>query len=242
MTTPARFSAVLFDLDGTLVDSLQDIAASMNRVLAHNQLPTHAPDAYKHFVGDGMETLVRRVLPGDRVDEDDLRARILQQMKRDYSDRWYDASAPYPGIRELLSDLQTRPLRLGVLSNKPDEFTTVMVEHFFPDTPWDTVRGALPGVPVKPAPDAVLLIAAEWGLAPSQILYVGDTCTDILTARNAGMPSVGVTWGFRDRAELETHGANWIIDEAHSLLTLLSVRNCGEKIQRKNQKQATTPA
>lgn len=223
MTRFPDISAILFDLDGTLVNSLADIAASMNRVLERNGLPAHPEADYNHFVGDGMETLVQRVLPAEQAADPEFRTLILQQMKREYSDHWYHASAPYPGIEELLRILSTRSYKLGVLSNKPDEFTTVMVEHFFPEIGWDIVRGALPGVPVKPAPEAALAIAAQWGLAPETILYVGDTRTDILIARNAGMPSLGVTWGFRDRAELEAHGADWIVDRPSEIAEVLGV-------------------
>lgn len=213
------FAGMLFDLDGTLLNSLKDIANAMNTVLERNGYPAHPLKDYNHHVGDGMDTLARRVLPAEADSE--TRARIVREMKRQYSDSWYHWTAPYDGIHTLLHTLSALPLRLGVLSNKPDEFTTVIVEHFFPLTSWAAVRGARPGVPVKPAPDAALAIAAEWGLPPEQILFVGDTSTDVLTAVNAGMPCIGVTWGFRDRAELLRHGAKWIVDHPAEIPGLL---------------------
>lgn len=216
MNHPSAYAGILFDLDGTLLDSLKDIANAMNTVLERNGYPPHPLEDYNHHVGDGMETLARRVLPEGSSTE--TRARIVREMKRQYSDTWYHWSAPYPGIHAMLDHLISLPLKLGVLSNKPDEFTTVIVEHFFPLVPWAAIRGARPGIPVKPAPDAALDIAREWALPPEQILFIGDTSTDILTAVHAGMPSLGVTWGFRDRDELLHHGAHSIVDHPSGIL------------------------
>lgn len=209
---------LLFDLDGTLVDSLTDIATAMNTVLTRHHFPAHPVEAYRTFVGDGMETLVRRVLPETEREDPARITTLVQQMKRVYADQWYHASRPYNGIPELLRDLAARGCPLGVLSNKPEEFTVIMVEHFFPDIPFDVIRGARPGVPVKPAPEAPLEIAADWQSPPSEILYIGDTRTDIETGINAGMPTIGVTWGFRDRTELAAAGATWIIDHPADLI------------------------
>ncbi len=221
MTPSPLFSGILFDLDGTLLDSLKDIANAMNTVLERHGYPTHPLEDYNHHVGDGMDTLARRVLPPEHAPDPEIRSRIVREMKRQYSDTWYHWSAPYPGIHELLSQLTALPLKLGVLSNKPDEFTTVIVEHFFPLVSWAAVRGARPGIPIKPAPDAALDIAREWELAPEQIIFVGDTSTDVRTAVNAGMPCIGVTWGFRDREELLHHGAKWIVDHPAEIVGIL---------------------
>jgi len=212
MNPTPNFKGVLFDLDGTLIDSLQDIANAMNTVLERNGYPAHPVEDYTHHVGDGMDMLARRVLPPDIAEDPDVRARLVAEMKEIYADSWHHFSVPYPGIDELLDTLSGLPLKLGVLSNKPDEFTTLMVKHFFPRVAWATVRGARPGVPVKPAPDAALEIAEEWACSPETLLFAGDTSTDIRTAVNAGMPCVGVTWGFRDREELRSSGADWIVD------------------------------
>jgi len=225
MTAAPSISAVLFDLDGTLLDSLKDIANAMNLVLEQHGFPPHPVEDYNHHVGDGMDTLARRVLPPGEAGNTDLRARIIREMKRTYSDTWYHWSAPYPGIHDLLQTLAATPLKLGVLSNKPEEFTTVIVEHFFPLTPWTALRGARPGIPIKPAPDAALDIAREWELPPEQIVFVGDTSTDVLTAVNAGMPCIGVTWGFRDRDELLAHGAKWIVDHPSEIPAVLGRRS-----------------
>ncbi len=213
LMTQSRFSAILFDLDGTLVDSLRDIANAMNEVLAARHLPTHLLEAYKIFVGDGMRTLARRALPPALQDCDALREEVLREMKQCYESHWMKHPFPYAGIPELLQRLSTARVPMGILSNKPDAFTNRMVAHVFPDIDWACVRGAREDVPLKPAPHAALAIAAAWKLSPAAVLYVGDTATDMLTAANAGMPSVGVTWGFRDRAELLASGAGRIVEQ-----------------------------
>ncbi len=217
----ATFSAVLFDLDGTLADSLRDIADAMNAALALHNLPTHPLTPYNHFVGDGVDQLASRVLPPHLRHDDALRASLVREMKTIYATTWRLHTVPYPGIPELLDSLATRGLRLGVLSNKPDPFTREMVAHVFPHVRWHAVRGARNGVPLKPAPDAALDILRDWSLLPTDILYVGDTATDMLTARNAAFHSVGVTWGFRDRQELQESGAHHLINHPLQLLDLL---------------------
>jgi len=213
-----KCSGVLFDLDGTLVDSLRDIGDAMNAVLAARGLPEHSLDAYRVFVGDGMEVLARRALPESRRDTPDTVAALVAEMKREYATRWSHHANPYPGVREMIHTLRRTGLRLGVLSNKPDAFTREMVAHVFPDMEWDAVRGAREDVPLKPAPDAAREILRTWALSPEQVAYVGDTLTDMLTARNTGMPGIGVTWGFRDRAELEAHGAEIVVDHPTEIL------------------------
>lgn len=217
MNEDALVSGLIFDLDGTLLDSLRDIADAMNAVLERNGFPVHSLESYNHHVGDGMDTLARRVLPAEAAEDLELRGRIVREMKRLYSDTWYHYSAPYEGVREMLGVLAASPVKLGVLSNKPEEFTTVIVEHFFPQIPWAAVRGARPGTPIKPAPDAALEMAGGWGLSPGAVVFVGDTSTDILTAVHAGMRSVGVTWGFRGREELEANGATWVVDRPEEI-------------------------
>ena len=219
--TDSLVSGILFDLDGTLVDSLADIAEAMNQTLAAKGYPTHPVEDYRHHVGDGMDMLARRTLPPEVRDRPEIREQTVRAMKRAYSDQWHKQSRPYPGIPALLERLSRIRIRKGVLSNKPEEFTEVMVEHFFPETEWDTIRGARPGVPVKPDPLSALEILEDWNLPPGRVLYVGDTRTDIETAKNAGMPSIGVTWGFRDREELQRFGADWIVDTPAKIDALL---------------------
>lgn len=215
-------TAALFDLDGTLVDSLQDIAASMNEVLERRGFPVHPVDAYRIFVGDGMDLLARRCLPSDVDPASALISDMVQEMKRTYHKHWKNHVKPYEGIRDLLSQLHLKGIRLGILSNKPEAFTIKMVQYVFPDVAFATVRGAREGLPIKPAPDGAVDILQEWDLTPEQVLYVGDTNTDIATGKNTGMPTVGVTWGFRDREELEDCGADWVVDKPSEIRSLFA--------------------
>jgi len=215
--TNQPYSALLFDLDGTLVDSLPDIAASMNEVLKTRGLPTHPESAYRIFVGDGMLKLAERVLPEARSPEHSAND-LVGDMKEVYARRWRDSCKAYPGIDELLLRLESEGYLLGILSNKPEAFTVEMVQFLFGERNWSQIRGAREGVPVKPDPTSALDIAKTWQLEASRILYVGDTSTDMLTAKHAGFDSVGVTWGFRDRAELEAYGATYLADRAEDIL------------------------
>lgn len=216
-----HITSLLFDLDGTLVDSLQDIAESMNAVLARWECPTHPVEAYNTFVGDGMLRLAERVLPEEIRNQPKKLSACVADMKTEYADRWRCNSRPYPGIPALLNRCASNRIRLGILSNKPEPFTKEMVSHFFPDIPFATVRGARKGVPVKPDPTAALEIQHDWSTLPESIAYVGDTDTDMKTGRSAGFFTVGVSWGFRTPEELKACGAHCIIDTPSELVTLL---------------------
>lgn len=217
----AKTKALLFDLDGTLVDSLQDIAVAMNEVLKRRGFPVHPLGAYRYFVGDGMDNLVRRCLPTEVDVSSSLIYDMVTDMKAAYADCWRDHAIPYAGIPEMLVPLQAGGFRLGVLSNKPDAFTKEMVAHVFPETVFDVVRGARNAVPIKPAPDAALAILSDWGLRPEEVVYVGDTNTDMKTGKNTGMFTVGVTWGFREREELESCGADRVVDKPGEILAIV---------------------
>lgn len=216
----ARFQAVLFDLDGTLLDTLADLANSMNAVLERSGYPTHPVDAYRHFVGDGMEVLVRRVLPeGARTEE--IVATCLADMRAEYGRRWAETTRLYPGVAELLDGVAARGVPMVVLSNKPDEFTRLTVAQLLAPWHFAVVRGMGPDTPAKPDPTGALAVAASVGVAPEAVLYLGDTATDMQTAVAAGMFALGVSWGFRDRAELEANGARQVIDAPTAALELL---------------------
>lgn len=201
------FRAAIFDLDGTLVDTLNDIAVSMNAVLASRGLPVHDAAAYRLFVGDGMETLARRVLPAGLAGDPALVAACLADMRREYRRRCYDTSRPYPGIPEMLAALAAKGTRLAVLSNKPQDFTAEMVARYFSDVPFFSVRGLREDTPRKPDPAGALLIAREAVLPPEDFFYLGDTATDMETALAAGMFPAGAAWGFRGERELIENGA-----------------------------------
>jgi phosphoglycolate phosphatase len=212
------FRGVVFDLDGTLLDTLTDLADCLNRVLQRHGLPTHPRDAFRMFIGDGLRMLVQRAMPADSRDPVRIDS-LAAQMNAEYADHWADQTRPYEGIAEMLRGLVAGGLYLAVLSNKPDEFTSPAVRQFFPDIPFAVVRGARPEVPRKPDPAGALQIAAGAGLAPAEFLYLGDSGTDMQTAVRAGMFPVGVLWGFRDADELNANGAAHLLDHPRRLLT-----------------------
>ena len=198
--------AVLFDLDGTLLDTLEDLADATNAALAELGLPGHPLVAYKQFVGDGLENLVRRAMRHERPDEA-LLARGIELTRNEYAGRWAEKSRPYAGIPDLLEGLSRRGIPMAVLSNKPHEFTRLCVTRLLPDWHFQAVQGATPELPRKPDPGGALAIAARMGIAPGEVLYLGDTNTDMLTAVAAGMFPVGALWGFRTAEELLATGA-----------------------------------
>jgi phosphoglycolate phosphatase len=218
------FRAALFDLDGTLMDSTADIAWCGNELMRRHNFPTHPLDHFNRFIGDGVINLVRRMLPED-ARRDDLIASLAQEFKTLYADHWAVESHVYEGIPEMLAALRARKLRLAVLSNKPHEFTQQCVAHFLPNTPFDIVRGAGNGgggFPNKPDPAAALDIARRLEIPPADFVYLGDTNTDMQTATRAGMFAIGVLWGLRDRAELESTGAKAVLAHPRDLLTVIS--------------------
>lgn len=216
-----KFPLVVFDLDGTLIDSLADLADSMNAVLARGGLPVHPLDAYRRFVGDGVHNLVRRALPADRKTDEDVK-RFHEGMREEYGRRWLDKTRPYPGIDDLLSALAARGVKTAVLSNKPHPATVHVTGALFPRHAFSLVRGAVPELPVKPDPAGAFYITEKLGIPASQTLYVGDTDTDMKTGRAAGYTVVGVAWGFRPVEELVANGAHHIVHTPAELLSLLA--------------------
>lgn len=215
------YKAVLFDLDGTLLNTLDDLANSMNAVLARQGFPVHDTEKYKYFIGNGMERLVKRVLPAGQEENKDMVACCLQGLHEEYGRRWHEKTCPYPGIEELLAALSAKGLRLSVLSNKADSFTKVIIEHYFGSTRFDFVYGARDGVPKKPDPGAALEIAKLSGIEPAKYLYLGDSGVDMQTATAAGMYAIGAAWGFREEPELRENGAKTVIYQPGELLKLI---------------------
>jgi len=218
---------VLFDLDGTLLDTLEDIGRSANEVLEGLKLPGHPMDAYRRFIGDGVANLFRRAIvegsarDGDEIDPG-LIARCVEGFRESYGRGWNVATRPYPGIPELLDVLSARTLGLAVLSNKPDAFTRQCVDAYLARWPFSVVFGEREGVPRKPDPAGALEVADRLGVPPEAVLYVGDSSVDMETACRAGMLPVGVAWGFRSPEELRAHGALHIIETPLELLGLLA--------------------
>ena len=211
----ARRRGFLFDMDGTLVDSLSDIGNAMNAVLASYGLPEHAIETYKTLVGDGARSLVEKSLPEDAKH---LTSEALVRYKARYATHLVVESRPYEGIAPMLATLSERGVRLGVVTNKPHDAAIEVMNKLFPGLHFDIVLGQKEGMPHKPDPSGALLAAKALGTEPSETFFVGDTDTDMKTANNAGMIAVGVLWGFRDEAELRAHGARLLARHPSDLL------------------------
>lgn len=210
----------IFDLDGTLLDTIGDLAVACNASLALRGLPQHSYDEYCGFVGNGIMRLVERALPEPLRSPENV-ALMRADFVRYYTEHIDTYTKPYPGISELLSELVRRGVRLAVASNKFQAGTEKLVRLFFPQIPFDPVFGQRAGVALKPDPAVVEEILARTGIARERTLYIGDSGIDMETAKAAGVRSAGVAWGFRTRAELEQAGADHIIDRAEELLGIL---------------------
>ena len=217
------FRAVLFDLDGTLLDTLADIAEAMNTALAAKNLPTHPVEAYRRMVGSGLEALVRRAVPADLTGDDELIGALTLHLREEYARHPADRTVPYDGVRELVAELRERHrLPLAVLSNKADSLVQTIVARFFGPDDFVAVQGLVDGVPAKPDPASSLSIAAAIGVAPRLVAYLGDSDVDMHTARNAGMRAIGAGWGFRGPEGLVSAGAESVIMHPGELSRILS--------------------
>ncbi|PKN15703.1 MAG: HAD family hydrolase [Deltaproteobacteria bacterium HGW-Deltaproteobacteria-24] len=210
---------IIFDLDGTLLDSLEEIALSMNEVLKEFNLPTHPLSSYNQFVGDGALYLIQRAVP--KKSSSKLIESILTRYLEVYEQSLCDTTQPYEGIYELLNALNTLPLQLGILSNKPHKFTCKYAQTLFGEFNFSQVHGQKEDVPKKPHPQGALNIANAFNLDPQEILFVGDTPTDIHTAHNANMKSIGVLWGFRTKEELQEAQAHYLVQHPLEILEII---------------------
>lgn len=212
------YRGVIFDLDGTLLDTVADIADSANRVLAEYGFPGHDYAAYKTFVGRGFMDLLHRCFPAGTPEEQF--PAILERMLYQYGEHYLNHTAPYPGIPELLKKLQHAGIALAVNSNKRDLYTKKLIATLLPGIEFVEVLGEGNGFPRKPEPDGALHIAGLMNLSPQQILYVGDSGTDMDTGKNAGMDTVGCLWGFRGEKELKEHDAMYLAASAGDIAQL----------------------
>jgi len=212
------YHAAIFDLDGTLADTLADIAAAGNHVLAAFDKPPIAVDRYRYLAGQGLAYLITHAL-GPELQHHIPRG--VELFREYYAEHKYDSTCSYPGIDDLLRILAGRGLKLAVLSNKPDQPTVDMVRHLFGDHHFHLVRGHREGAPLKPDPAVPREMIWQLDLEPAQCVYVGDTKVDMLTGKSAGMLTVGVTWGFRDEMELRDNGADAIIHQPDALLPIV---------------------
>lgn len=214
-----QHKAVIFDLDGTLLDTLADIAGSVNRVLDERGLGTYPIEDYRHFVGEGVVRLFERALPEAARTAEMINGCVAAFLD-DYRANWNVQTRAYLGVVELLDALVERSVLMAVLSNKPDEFTQCCVREIFSEYEFAAVIGQRSDLARKPSPAGALLIAESVGLAPREVIFLGDTATDMQTAVEAGMYPVGALWGFRPRDELETNGAKVVIAHPMELLTV----------------------
>ena len=196
----------IFDLDGTLIDSLKDLADSCNGVLEEEGFPTHPLDAYRYYVGNGIPKLIERILP-ERERSEEKMADIRRRFDERYQVHCLDATKPYPGIMELLSECKKKEIFLALLYNKAEPFAKYICREIFKDGIFAAVVGQKPEVEKKPAPDGVFSLLKEFNIRPEEAVLIGDSNVDILTAQNAGIHSIGACWGFRGREELEQAGA-----------------------------------
>lgn len=213
--------AVIFDLDGTLLDTLEDLADAVNRVLSANGFPQHSLEAYRYFVGDGAAMLIRRALPEEKRTADII-GNCLKAFLDNYGRNWKVKTKPYPGIPEMLDALTARRCKMAVLSNKPHGFTRHCVADLLKNWQFEVVLGQRENIPPKPDPAGAFEITKQLNLGPSKFVYLGDSAVDMKTAVAASMFPVGVTWGFRTVDELLENGCKVLIDRPLEILDLLT--------------------
>ena len=215
---------ILFDLDGTLLNTIDDLADAGNWVCTQHGWPTFSVEQYKHFVGNGIPKLVERFSPETARTPDQLAATLAEFSAR-YDAHKEDKTRPYPGIPELLDALQAEGIQTAVFSNKADEFCGKIVEHYFGKGKFEIIRGSRKGVPTKPDPTGVYTLMADLHAEKETTLFIGDSDVDIRTGHNAGLPAMGVLWGFRGRDELTAVGADRLAETPADILAYLRQEN-----------------
>lgn len=215
-----KYKGVIFDLDGTLLNSIEDLAESMNTVLKKSNFPTHKASEYENYIGSGILNLVQKALPESHRDSDNC-MKYFHMMFEEYSKNCTNKTAPYEGIAELLDKLEANYIKMGILSNKADKLTKKAVQVLLPNWNFECVEGLTSEEHKKPNPIKALHISKKMGIDPNEIIFVGDSGVDMETANNAGMYAVGVLWGFRSKEELISTGANKIISHPLELLNIL---------------------
>jgi phosphoglycolate phosphatase len=215
---------VIFDLDGTLLDTIEDLANSVNFALEHYNFPTHSIDAYRFFIGNGVNKLLERALPVEKRNADSV-SMLKERFIEHYFAHSEEFTKPYPGISELVERLYVEGYQLGVASNKVHAATVELVDRFFGDVKFTAVFGQRDGYPVKPNPGILEEIIGLAGVEKSEVMYVGDSGVDVATAYNAKVPFTGVLWGFRPRKELEEVGATRFAATADELYEIIKTSN-----------------
>ena len=215
---------VIFDLDGTLLNTIEDLGNAANYALSQNGYPTHSLASYPFFVGNGVRNLIRKALPDD-ARTDSIIESLLKDFKEYYNEHNTDCTKPYDGIEELLRNLQDNGVKIAVASNKYQQATEKIIAHYFGDIDFVAVYGQREGVNVKPDPSVVFSILSDAKVPKSEVLYVGDSGVDMETARRACVDSVGVTWGFRSEKELNEYHADMIVNKASDIFDIVMKEN-----------------
>jgi len=215
-----NYKAIVWDLDGTLLDTLDDLANSVNYALSACGHPLHTREEIRTYIGNGAVKLIERSIPAGAGEEE--RDRVLAAFREHYGIHCNDETKPYPGMMELLSDLNGAGIPMGIVSNKPDSAVADLAQVYFQGK-IRVSAGARPGYEVKPAPDLVWEVLRQMGVSPAEAVYIGDSEVDVITAKNAGMAGIAVTWGFRDEEGLRRAGAQAIAHTAQELRQLLEM-------------------
>lgn len=216
-----KYKGAIFDLDGTLLNTIMDLSDSVNAVLNELHYPLHSYEEYKKRIGHGFRNLIEVSLPAEAVN-DELVEKGLQLFLKAYDERYREKTVPYNGICELMADLNQSGVVMAVNSNKRNDYTQTLINDFFPGIPFVAVFGERTGVPKKPDPSTALEIAAKMGVLAEEIVYIGDSSTDIQTGKNAGMDTIGVSWGFRGRTEMEQSGSSFVVDNPIQILNIIT--------------------
>ena len=220
-----KYKAAIFDMDGTLIDSLADLTDSVNEAMVHYNFPTHTLEEYRYFVGNGARKLIERSVPQNKSKDADFVNEVLEYYNGCYERHLTNKTKPYDGIVELLDELKSQNISLGVCTNKQQFAADEIVTKLFKPNTFDAVIGDKHGLPRKPDPTKVLKIASDFKVDPQFVAYFGDTSVDMETAHNAGFLSVGVTWGFRPVSELKESGAQIIINQPNEIWQYIEFEN-----------------
>lgn len=216
-----KYKGIIFDLDGTLLDTIKDLTDSVNDVMDIYNFPKHDVKACKMMVGNGFRKLITRALPENRQKDEKFIDEVQEKFAQAYHKRYLNKTIPYEGILTMMKQLEQKGIQIAVNSNKRGDYTNALVNKFFAEYPMVAVYGEREseGIPKKPDPAAALEIADKMNLSVNEILYIGDSKTDMETGQNAGMDTIGVAWGFRGAKELKEHHATYIVETPEEILT-----------------------
>lgn len=217
------YKGIIFDLDGTLLDTIEDLRDSVNDVMKIYGWKEHDSKSCKMMVGNGFRKLIQRALPEEKQKDETFLDEAVDQFSKAYHKRYLNKTIPYDGILKLLETLEEKGIKIAVNSNKRGDYTSALVNKYFSQFPWTAVYGEREseGIPKKPDPSAALEIAGLMKLPKEEVLYIGDSKTDMQTGQNAGMDTIGVSWGFRGREELEENHASYVVDHPEDILKFI---------------------